>query len=193
MPHCPPPLDRFDHNSLNRKVAWPNQTRKQLLKMQLDRAEASRRARMSEETKSASATNKSTYKNVSKARESKMPDGSSVRSLLWRSLKPTRDSNSQSSLNVGRTEWTALLHFICFQESFKRRRVLEVCSWPMREAVAPLRCWSRLGLDHGLLPSAYVYARKDSGKKQEHDQTIPHKYIHMCTRLSNKANERVAE
>ena len=41
------------------------------------------------------------------------------------------------------------------------------------------------------LPSARVYARKDSGKKQEQDQTIPHKYIHMCTRLSNKANERI--
>ena len=43
------------------------------------------------------------------------------------------------------------------------------------------------------LPSARVYAHKDSGKKQEQHQTIPHKYIHTCTRLSNKANDRVAE
>ena len=123
-----------------------------------------------------------------------MPGGSSVRSLLPSSLKATRNRNNQPSLSVGRTELTALLYFICFQESFKRRRrVLELCSWPMREAVAPLHCWSEPGLNHGLLPSARVYARKDSGKKQEHDQTIPPKYIHMCTRLRNKANDRVAE
>ena len=59
--------------------------------------------------------------------------------------------------------------------------------------MVPLHCWSEPGLNHGLLPSARVYARKDSGKKQEHDQTIPPKYIHMCTRLSNKANDRAAE
>ena len=123
-----------------------------------------------------------------------MPGGSSVRSLLPSSLKATRNRNNQPSLSVGRTELTALLYFICFQESFKRkRRVLELCSWPMREAVVPLHCWSEPGLNHGLLPSARVYARKDSGKKQEHDQTIPPKYIHMCTRLSNKANDRAAE
>ena len=43
------------------------------------------------------------------------------------------------------------------------------------------------------LPSARVYAHKHLGKKQEQGQTIPHKYIHTCTRLSNKSNDRVAE
>ena len=127
--------------------------------------------------------NQSTYNRDSKARESKMPGGSSVRSLKPRSLKATRNRNCQPSLGVGRTELTALLHFICFQETFKRRRrrrVLELCSWSMREAVVPLRCWPRPGLNHGLLPSARVYARKDSGKKQEHDQTIPPKYTYTC-------------
>ena len=51
MPHCSPPLDSFDSSSLDWKVAWLNQTRTQLLKMQLDRAEPSRRARVSQETK----------------------------------------------------------------------------------------------------------------------------------------------
>ena len=96
-----------------------------------------------EGAKDVSATSQSTYKSVSEARESKMPGGSSVSSLLSRSLKATRNRNSQPSLSVGHTELTALLYFICFQESFKRarrrtRRVLELCSWSMREAVAPL-------------------------------------------------------
>ena len=61
------------------------------------RAEASRRARVNEKkkTKDVSATNESTYKNVSEARESKMPGGSSVRSLLLRNLKATRDEIDQ--------------------------------------------------------------------------------------------------
>ena len=63
--------------------------------MQLDRAEASRRARVNQETKDVSATNESTYKNVSKARESKMPGSSSVRSLNERSLNATRDEIDQ--------------------------------------------------------------------------------------------------
>ena len=42
------------------------------------------------ETKDASVTNENTYKRVSKVRESKMPVGSSVRSLVLRSLKATR-------------------------------------------------------------------------------------------------------
>ena len=48
-----------------------------------------------EGTKDVSATNKSTYKNVSEARESKMPGGSSVRSLPRRSLRATRDEIDQ--------------------------------------------------------------------------------------------------
>ena len=42
------------------------------------------------ETKDASVTNENTYKRVSKVRESKMPVGSSIRSLVSRSLKATR-------------------------------------------------------------------------------------------------------
>ena len=69
------------------KVAWPNQTRKQLLRMQLDRAEGGR-----EGVKDVSTTNKkNTYNRFNKARESKMPGGSSVRSLPVKSLKPTRN------------------------------------------------------------------------------------------------------
>ena len=122
-----------------------------------------------------------------------MPGDSTVRSLSKRSLKATKNRNCQPSLSVVRTELTALLYFICYQKSFKRRRVLELCSWPVREPVVPLHCWSRPGLNHGLLPSAHLYVRKDPGKKQKQDQTIPPKYIHMCTRLSNKANDRIAE
>ena len=44
-----------------------------------------------EEVKGASATRESTYKNVSEARESKMPGGSSVRSLPKRFLKAARN------------------------------------------------------------------------------------------------------
>ena len=51
----------------------------------------------------------------------------------------------------------------------------------------------KAGTQPWTLPSAHVYVRKDSGKKQKQDQTIPPKYIHMCTRLSNKANDQVAE
>ena len=75
--------------------------------MQLDRPEASRWARMSEETRpkyqarggregaregteDVSATSKSTYSKVSKARELKIPGGSSVRPLDSRFLTPTR-------------------------------------------------------------------------------------------------------
>ena len=103
-----------------------------------------------EGTKDVSVTNQSTYNTCSEVRESKMPGGSSVRSLTLRSLKATRNRTSQPSLSVGCTELTALLYFICLQESFKRRRVLELCSWFMREAVPPLRSWSRSGLNHGL-------------------------------------------
>ena len=88
------PLESFDCNSLDWKVAWPNRTRKQLLKL-IYRAEASRWARMSEERKDVSATSKSTYKIVSGARKSKMPGGSSVRLLSPRSLKTTRDEIDQ--------------------------------------------------------------------------------------------------
>ena len=42
-----------------------------------------------------SATNQSTYKDISEARESKMPSGSSVRSFSSRSLKATRDEIDQ--------------------------------------------------------------------------------------------------
>ena len=48
-----------------------------------------------EGTKDVSATNESTYKDDSEARESKMPGGSSVRSLLLRDLKATRDEIDQ--------------------------------------------------------------------------------------------------
>ena len=48
-----------------------------------------------EGTTDASVTNQSTYKNVSEARESKIPGGSSVRSLNPRSLKATRDEIDQ--------------------------------------------------------------------------------------------------
>ena len=48
-----------------------------------------------EGTKDASATNESTYNDVSEARESKMPGGSSVKSLLPRPLKATRDEIDQ--------------------------------------------------------------------------------------------------
>ena len=48
-----------------------------------------------EGTKDVSATNETTYNTVSKARESKMPGGSSVRSLLLRNLKATRDEIDQ--------------------------------------------------------------------------------------------------
>ena len=50
----------------------------------------SRRKRAREGTGDVSATSKSTYKKVSKANESKMPGGSSVRPINPRSLKPTR-------------------------------------------------------------------------------------------------------
>ena len=48
-----------------------------------------------EGTKDVSTTNQSTYKFSSKVRESKMPSGSSVRSLNPRSLKATRDEIDQ--------------------------------------------------------------------------------------------------
>ena len=48
-----------------------------------------------EETKDDSATSQSTYNLVSKARESKMPAGSSVRSLKLRSLKAKRNAIDQ--------------------------------------------------------------------------------------------------
>ena len=63
--------------------------------MQLGRAEASRRARVNQETKGVSATNESTYNFASEARESKMPSGSSFRSLKRRSLKAIRDEIDQ--------------------------------------------------------------------------------------------------
>ena len=47
------------------------------------------------ETKNVSATSESTYNNVSGARESKMPGGSSVRSLELRSLKAARNEINQ--------------------------------------------------------------------------------------------------
>ena len=143
--------------------------------MQLDRAEASRWARVSEETTGVSATNKSTYNSFSKVRESKMSGGSSVRSLKPRSLKPTRNRNSQPSLSVGHTELTALLHFICFQESFKRgrrrTRVLEPCSW------------SRPGLNHELCRQrvstrANTRARNKSSVKPFHTNTYIHTYMY---------------
>ena len=59
------------------------------------RAEASRRARVNEQTKYVSATNETTYNCVSKARESKMPGSSSVRSLPERLLKAARDEIDQ--------------------------------------------------------------------------------------------------
>ena len=110
MPHCPPsppPLDSFDCNSFDWKVAWPNQKRKQLPRMQLDRAETSCWARVNEETRPEYQTRggreqkmslqptKGTYKSFSEARESKMPDGSTVRSLEERSLKPTTNQVDQ--------------------------------------------------------------------------------------------------
>ena len=85
------------------KLHGQNRTRKKLLKMQMNRPEASRWARVNEETtkcqargakegaKNVSATDKSTYNSVSKARESKMPSGSSDRSLNLRNLKPARN------------------------------------------------------------------------------------------------------
>ena len=48
-----------------------------------------------ERAKDISATNKSTYNCVSKARESKMPGGSSFRLLKVKSLKATRDEINQ--------------------------------------------------------------------------------------------------
>ena len=48
-----------------------------------------------ERPKDVSAINKSTYIRVTEARESKMPGGSSFRSLLLRSLKATRDEIDQ--------------------------------------------------------------------------------------------------
>ena len=56
---------------------------------------SSRREREKEGTKDVSATNKSTYKNVSETRESKMPSSSSVRSLKSISLKEPRDEIDQ--------------------------------------------------------------------------------------------------
>ena len=44
-----------------------------------------------ERTKDVSTTNENTHNKVSKARESKMPGGSSARPLLSRLLKATRD------------------------------------------------------------------------------------------------------
>ena len=122
-----------------------------------------------------------------------MPGGSSVRSFNLRSLKPKRNRNSQPSLNVGHTELAVLLHFICFQESFKRRRVLESCSWSMREAVAPLRCWSRPGPNHGLWRQRVSMRAKTRATNKSNIKPFHTICIHMCTRLSNKANDRVAE
>ena len=56
---------------------------------------SSRREGWREGTKDISATNQSTYNTSSKARESKMPGGSSVRSLGPRSLKAIRDEIDQ--------------------------------------------------------------------------------------------------
>ena len=110
MPHYPPPpppLDSFDCNSFDWKVSWPNQTRKQLPRMQLDRAEASCWARVNEETRPEYQTRggreqkmslqptKGTYKSFSAAREFKMPGGSVDRSLEERSLKPITNQVDQ--------------------------------------------------------------------------------------------------
>ena len=94
MPHCPPPLESFDCNPLDWKVAWPNRTRKQLIKL-IYRADASRWARVSEETKNVSTTSESTYNCFSEVRESKMPGGNSDSSLGPISLKATRDEIDQ--------------------------------------------------------------------------------------------------
>ena len=48
-----------------------------------------------EGTKDVSTTNQSTYNSFNKARESKMPGGSSVRSLNLKSLKATRNEIDQ--------------------------------------------------------------------------------------------------
>ena len=48
-----------------------------------------------EGTEDVSANNESTYKRFSKVRESKIPGGSSVRSLKSRVLKATRDETDQ--------------------------------------------------------------------------------------------------
>ena len=48
-----------------------------------------------EETKDVSIASESTYNSVSEARESKMPAGSSVRSLLRRNLKTIRNEINQ--------------------------------------------------------------------------------------------------
>ena len=66
----------------------------QLLEL-IYRAEASRWTRPNEKKKDVSATNESTYNRISEVRESKMPGGSSVRSLKSRSLKATRDEIDQ--------------------------------------------------------------------------------------------------
>ena len=54
--------------------------------------------------KDASANNDSTYKKFSKVRESKIPDGRSVRALNSRSLKTTRDEIHQV-FRVGSISW----------------------------------------------------------------------------------------
>ena len=85
------------------------------------RAEASRRARVNEQTKYVSATNETTYNCVSKARESKMPGSSSVRSLPERLLKAARDEIDQI-FRVGSISRPVVHHYQSF-DSIKNKQL----------------------------------------------------------------------
>ena len=92
-----------------------------------------------EGAKVISVTNKSTYNSVSKARESKIPDGSSVRSLKSRSLKATRDGIDQ----IVRAVLTLTPHFpprleSCMTKSNKKTN----CSSSFIKQRHP-SCWAR--------------------------------------------------
>ena len=60
--------------------------------------------------KDVSTTNETTYKNVSKAKESKMPGGSSVSSLSGRSLKAT-ESEIHQIVRVGSISRPVVYHY----------------------------------------------------------------------------------
>ena len=85
-----------------------------------------------EGTKDVSATNENTYNKVRKANESKMLGGSSVRPLLSRFLKATRDEIDRT---VGISSITSLIAHHC--QSFDLSSLNWKVAWPnLRKSIA---------------------------------------------------------
>ena len=76
---------------------------------------------MNEQTKDVSVTNETTYNCDSKARESKMPGSSFVRSLSKRLLKATRDEIDQI-FRVGSISRPVVYHYQSF-DSIKKKQL----------------------------------------------------------------------